>query len=324
MKKFLSIALAAVMCFSLASCGGDTKTADYSVGVVQLVQHDALDKATQGFKDALTAKMEEAGKTVKFDEQNASGDTNQCSTIANKFVSDNVDLIMANATPALQAACAATVTIPVLATSVTEYGVALGTSLTDGKTGMNVSGTSDLAPLDMQAQMIIDLVPTAKTIGLLYCSAEANSQYQVDEVKKYLESKNLSCKFYAFESSNELQSVATAAANDCDAIYVPTDNTVAANAALIKAACYPENGKIVPVIAGEKGICTDCGIATLSIDYYKLGQVTGNMAAEILLEGKSISDMAIRYDEDVVYNYNAELCEKAGITVPAEYVAIEK
>lgn len=320
MKKFLAIALAAVMCFALSACSGDTS--DFNVGIVQLVQHDALDLATQGFMDALNEKMTAAGKTVNFDLQNASGDTNQCSTIANKFVSDNVDLIMANATPALQSACAATTNIPILATSVTEYGVALDRELVDGATGMNVSGTSDLAPLETQAQMVLDLVPTAKNVGLLYCSAEANSLYQVTEVQKYLEAKGVSCKFYAFESSNELVQVATEAANKSDAIYVPTDNTVASNAELIKAACYPESGKQVPVIAGEKGICSKCGVATLSIDYYKLGQVTGAMAAEILLEGADVSNMAIRYDEDVVYNYNPELCAKAGITVPDGYVAI--
>ena len=322
MKKILAIVLAAVMCFALASCGCDTNKADYTVGIVQFVQHDALDQATKGFQDALTAKMTEAGKTVTFDLQNASGDTNQCSTISNKFVADNVDLIMANATPALQAAFAATTNIPILATSVTEYGVALDIENFNGVTGTNVSGTSDLAPLDMQAQMILDLVPTAKTVGLLYCSAEANSLYQVKVVQAYLEGKGITCNSYPFENSNELSQIALNAAAQCDAIYVPTDNTVASNASLIAAACYPDGGKQVPVVAGEAGICTECGIATLSIDYYKLGVKTGEMAAEILLNGGDITKMPIQYDEEVVYKYNPEFCKKAGIVVPEGYVAL--
>lgn len=322
MKKILSVALAAVMCFALASCGFGANNYDYTVGVVQLVQHAALDQATQGFQDALAEKMAAAGKTVKFDVQNASGDTNQCSTIANKFVSANVDLIMANATAALQASFNATSTIPVLGTSVTEYGVALDMKDFKGVTGTNVSGTSDLAPLTQQAQMVIDLVPTAKNVGLVYCSAEPNSLYQVKEVEAYLKGKGIECTYYPFESSNELAQIISSAAEKSDAIYVPTDNTVASNAAIIKEACYPAQGKQVPVIAGEQGICEGCGIATLSIDYYKLGRVTGEMAAEILLEGKDVSQMAIRYDEDTVYKYNPELCAKAGINVPENYVSI--
>lgn len=219
MKKALSILTAGCLAVSLAACGStaassaasaadstassaaestaasDTAAADgqtYKVGICQLVQHVALDAATQGFKDALT---EQLGDAVTFEEKNAQGDSNTCSTIINGFVSDNVDLILANATPALQAAQAGTNTIPVLGTSVTEYGVALGIDDFDGLVGTNISGTSDLAPLDEQAGIIKELFPDAKTVGLLYCSAEANSQYQVDTVKASLEELGYTCEY---------------------------------------------------------------------------------------------------------------------------------
>ena len=183
-----------------AAASGDT----YTIGICQLVQHAALDAATQGFEDALTAEF---GDNVKFDFQNAQGDSATCATIANGFVSSGVDLIMANATPALQAAQSATNEIPVLGTSVTEYGVALGLTDFSGTVGGNISGTSDLAPLDQQADMIVEWMPDAKKVGLLYCSAEANSQYQVDEVQKYLEAKGVTATQYAFSDSNDLSSV---------------------------------------------------------------------------------------------------------------------
>jgi putative ABC transport system substrate-binding protein len=221
------------------------------------VQHAALDAATQGFEDALTASF---GENVTFDFQNAQGDSATCATIANGFVSSGVALIMANATPALQAAQAATNTIPILGTSVTEYGVALGLDNFSGTVGGNVSGTSDLAPLDQQADMIVEWMPDAKKVGLLYCSAEANSQYQVDEVQKYLEAKGVTATQYAFSDSNDLSSVCQKAADENDALYVPTDNTVAANTGIVDGICRPAKK---PVFAGEEGICSGCGVATL-------------------------------------------------------------
>ena len=255
-----------------AAASGDT----YTIGICQLVQHAALDAATQGFEDALTAEF---GDNVKFDFQNAQGDSATCATIANGFVSAGVDLIMANATPALQAAQSATNEIPVLGTSVTEYGVALGLSDFSGTVGGNISGTSDLAPLDQQADMIVEWMPEAKKVGLLYCSAEANSQYQVDEVQKYLEAKGVTATQYAFSDSNDLSSVCQKAADENDALYVPTDNTVAANTGIVDGICRPAKK---PVFAGEEGICAGCGVATLSISYYDLGYTTGEMAVKIL------------------------------------------
>ena len=290
--------------------------ATYTVGICQLVQHEALDAATQGFKDALT---EELGDKVTFDEQNAQGDSNTCSTIVNGFVSNNVDLILANATPALQAAAAGTNEIPILGTSVTEYGVALEIDGFSGTVGGNISGTSDLAPLDGQADMLEELFPDAKTVGLLYCSAEANSQYQVDTIKTFLEEKGYSCEYYAFSDSNDLSAVVTEAANTVDVIYVPTDNTAASNTEIINNICQPAG---VPVVAGEEGICAGCGVATLSISYYDLGVATGKMAAKILTGEADISTMPIEYAPNFTKKYNAANCEALGIKIPEGYEAI--
>ena len=290
--------------------------ATYTVGICQLVQHEALDAATQGFKDALT---EELGDKVTFDEQNAQGDSNTCSTIVNGFVSNNVDLILANATPALQAAAAGTNEIPILGTSVTEYGVALEIDGFSGTVGGNISGTSDLAPLDGQADMLEELFPDAKTVGLLYCSAEANSQYQVDTIKAFLEEKGYSCEYYAFSDSNDLSAVVTEAANTVDVIYVPTDNTAASNTEIINNICQPAG---VPVVAGEEGICAGCGVATLSISYYDLGVATGKMAAKILKGEADISTMPIEYAPNFTKKYNAASCEALGIEIPEGYEAI--
>lgn len=356
MKKLLALLVTAAMTFSLIACGGasedsvdtassssteetgtedeadveaevsdetedtaDTEAADdvtYTVGICQLVQHEALDAATQGFKDALT---EELGDKVTFDEQNAQGDTNTCSTIINSFVSKNVDLILANATPALQAAAAGTNEIPILGTSVTEYGVALELDDFSGTVGGNISGTSDLAPLDGQADMLQELFPDAKTVGLLYCSAEANSQYQVDTVKGFLEEKGYTCEYYAFSDSNDLSAVATTAVGEVDVIYVPTDNTVASNTELINNICLPAG---VPIIAGEEGICAGCGVATLSISYYDLGVGTGKMAAKILTGEADISTMPVEYAPNFTKKYNVEICEALGVTIPDGYEAI--
>ena len=346
--KLLSMILAGTMALSMAGCGSNTAettaaateaakteaasesaaetTAEaagaasdktYKIGICQLVQHDALDAATKGFKDALT---EAFGDAVTFDEQNAQGDSNTCSTIINSFVSDNVDLILANATAALQAAAAGTNTIPILGTAVTDYGVALDIDNFDGTVGGNISGTADLAPLDGQADMLHELFPDAKKVGLLYCSAEANSQFQVDTIKEYLEKLGYTCEYYAFSDSNDLSSVCTSAANASDVIYVPTDNTVANNTEIVNNICTPAG---VPVIAGEEGICKGCGVATLSISYYDLGVATGKMAVKVL-QGEDISTMPVEYAPTFTKEYVASRCEAYGITVPDDYVALEE
>lgn len=321
MKKFLSLSVAAVLALSMTACGskaGDTQNADateksssnakYTVGICQLVQHEALDAATKGFKDYLTEKL---GDDVVFDEQNAQGDSATCATIVNSFVSKNEDLILANATAPLQSAAAATTDIPILGTSVTDYATALDISGWSGTTGRNISGTSDLAPLSEQAAMLNELFPDAKNVGLLYCSAEANSQYQIDVIKEELEKLNYTCTAYSFVDSNDIASVVQSAVNDNDVLYVPTDNTAASNT------------EVINNIAGEAGICKGCGVATLSISYYDLGYQTGKMAYEILVNGADPSTMEVEFAPAVTKQYNPDICEKLGITVPDDYEALD-
>ena len=320
-KKLFSLALAAIMTLSLAACGAKEEAPaeapaetpaetpaeapaaeTYNVGICQLVQHVALDAATQGFMDALNEAL--PGQ-VNFDNQNASNDIPLCSTIVGQFVAADVDLIMANATPALQAASAATTEIPILGTSITEYGVALEIDGFDGTVGGNISGTSDLAPLDQQAAMLKEWFPDAKSVGLIYCSAEANSQYQVDVVKAELEALGYACELYSFSDSNDLAAVTETAVANSDVIYVPN-------------ICRPAK---VPVIAGEEGICSGCGVATLSISYYDLGVATGKMAAKILTGEADVSEMPIEY-APATPKYNADICADLGLTAPEGYVAI--
>ena len=317
MKKIVSLVLALAFCLgatlSLSSCKKDEIPDHFVVGIIQLAPHPALDSATQGFKDALTAKLAEVGKTVEFKYENAQGESNTCNTIVNNFVSTDVDLIMANATAALAAAYNATDKIPILGTSITEYGVALNLDNFSGTVGSNVSGTSDLAPLTEQAQMMIDTLSleSGNRVGLIYCSSELNSDYQVTKVKEYLTAKGIVCTDYKFTDSNDLPGITAKASNECDAIYVPTDNVVASNTEIIHNNCDK------PVFAGEEATCAGCGYATLSISYYNIGKVTGEMAAEILLGTSDIEDMAIRYDSAPVKKYNKAICEELGIDTAA-------
>ena len=326
MKKLTALILTLTVALALTACGSKTEekkedssteaAETYTVGICQLVQHVALDDASQGFMDALNAAL--PGQ-VTFNYQNASNEIPMCSTIVNQFIAEEADLIMANATPALQAASAATGDIPILGTSVTEYGVALGIENFSGTVGGNVSGTSDLAPLDAQAAMIAEWFPEAKTIGLLYCSAEANSQYQVDVVKAELEAMGYTCEYCSFSDSNDLAAVVEGAAAACDVLYVPTDNTVAANTAIIDNICRPAG---VPVIGGDQGICEGCTVATLCIAYYDLGYATGEMAAQILTGEADIAEMPIAYAEASSI-YNASLCADLGLTPPSDaYAAV--
>ncbi len=318
MKKLIAVLTAAVLCLTMMvipAMAEEEQT--YLIGICQLVQHDALDAATEGFKDALTELL---GDSVTFDEQNASGDSATCITIVNSFISEEVALIMANATAALQAAQAGTADIPILGTSVTDYATALDISDWTGATGINISGTSDLAPLDGQAEMIQELFPDATTIGLLYCSAEANSVYQIEVIEGYLTEMGYTCERYSFTDSNDVASVTTNACEACDVLYIPTDNTAASCTEAIRNVVEPAG---VPVVAGEEGICSGCGVATLSISYYDLGYATGEMAYEILVNGADVTTMEVQYAPSFTKEYNAELCEILGVTVPDDYVAIE-
>ena len=306
-SKLLALLMALAMILSLCACSGKESKV-YQVGISQYVTHPALDAATEGFIDAMNDKLGEDG--WEYDLQNAAEDIPTCGTIANSFVAKNVDLIMANATPALQAAATATGDIPILGTSVTEYGVAFNIK--------DFSGTSDLAPLDQQAEMIKEWYPEAKTIGLLYCSKEANSQYQVDTVQGYLEGMGYECKQYAFSDSNDIQAVCQTASDNSDVLYVPTDNSAAANTPIIDNICRG----VTPVFAGEEGICSGCGVATLSISYYDIGYKTGEMAADILVNGADISTMPIQYAPEFVKKYNPTICEALGIATPDGYEAL--
>ena len=321
MKKLLTLILALAMALSLVACGSSDKKDDsgektYTVGVVQLVQHEALDAATKGFTDAL---KEALGDKVNVVVKNASGDSNTCGTIVNGFLADNVDLIMANATPALQAAASATSTVPILGTSVTDYATALEIADWTGTVGGNISGTSDLAPLDQQVAMLQELFPNAKKVGMLFCSSEPNSKYQVDEVTKLLSNAGITCTEFAFTDSNDVSSVTQKACDASDVLFIPTDNTAASNTEAIANVVLASN---TPVIAGESGLCKGCGVATLSIDCYELGKITGQMAAKILTGEADVSTMPIQFAPSVTKQANMANCQKLGITIPSDYTAL--
>ena len=352
MTKLTAVSMAAVIAAaSLAACGSstspaatekatettaassDTKSASsetsaakeassdkqFKVGICQLVQHNALDAATKGFIDVLKEKY---GDNVIIDEQNAQGDSATCTTIINGFVSNEYDLILANATPALQAAMNATQDIPILGTSVTDYGTALAMDNFDATkgTGINVSGTSDLAPLGQQEDMILELVPEVKKVSILYCSAEANSKFQANEIEKYLKEDNIDFQEFTFADSNDLQSVVQSAVADCDALYIPTDNTAASNMTVVTNIVQPAG---IPIICGEENMMKSGGLATLSISYEDLGRATGEQAVEILSNGADIKTMPIAYASATTKEYNKAYADAIGIKIPDDYTAVE-
>ena len=303
MKKILAMMLTVVLMLAVC-CTAYAES--YTVGVCQLMVHDSLDQATQGFSDALTKAMEDAGHTVDIDVQVA-GDANLCTTVVNAFSAKRVDLIMANATPALLAAANMTTTIPVLGTSVTDYADTFA-----GDIPANVSGTSDAVPFAEQAQMMIDSLGLVEgdVVGVLYCTNESNSLIQYEAVKALFEEKGIVVKAYTFSETTELQAVTTNMASEVKAVYIPSDNTVAANDAIVGTICTEQK---VPVYTSYGGaIC----YASLAIDYYQLGYETGAMAADVLLNGKNPADIEIMTLTPTV-TYNAELCAQLGIEVPA-------
>ena len=331
-KKIISMLLALGLALSAAACGGAPASgsgadsasresgpadAKYTVGICQIAQHPALDAATQGFMDALNEAL--PGE-VKFQVENASNDIPTCGVICTGFAANGVDLILANATPSLQAAAAATTEIPILGTAVTEYGVALDLADFDGTVGGNISGTSDLAPLDQQAAMVQELMPQAKNVGILYCSAEANSLYQAQVVQEELEKAGLTVNVYTFADSNDVTAVTTTACEENDVLYMPTDNTVALCAEAINNVAEPAG---VPIINGEVNPCKVCGVATLSIDYYELGRTTGEMAVKVLTGEADISTMPVAYYPDPVKMYNPTLAKALNVEIPEGYTAIE-
>ena len=336
MKKILALLLAVCMLAAMTACGSTEASAPaaseaapaseaasaeapapegaqtYTVGICQLVQHDALDAATQGFKDALTEAL---GDSVSFDEQNAQGDSTTCSTIVSGFVANNYDLIMANATPALQAAIAATNTIPILGTSVTDYATALDDATMDASvgTGINVSGTSDGVDAKLYADLTMELVPEAKKVSILYCSAEANSVVQADNFVAAMKELGVECEVFTFADSNDMQAVCTSAIEGADALYIPTDNTAASNMTIVANVCQPAG---IPVICGEEGMCGNGGLATVSISYYDIGYLCGQQAVDILVNGADVSKMPIGYSTNPVKKYNADFAEAINFTMP--------
>ncbi|KIR03503.1 ABC transporter substrate-binding protein [Lachnospiraceae bacterium TWA4] len=340
-KQILSIVMASALVMGMTACSSSTtsksnvssdttKSAEsgsnsvansdktFKIGISQMVEHPALDAATKGFEEACKKGLGE--DKVSFDVQNAQGEQAMCSTIATNFVSSNVDLILANATLPLQTASSATADIPIIGTAVTDYATALEIKDWSGATGINVSGTSDLAPIDKQEEMLKELIPNAKKVGIVYCSAEPNSKYQADLFGEALDKDNIAHAEYTAADSNEIQSVVTSAIGECDVLYIPTDNTMASNTEIIKNICVPAK---IPVIAGEQGLASGCGIATLSIDYYELGYKAGEMACDVLLNGTDISTMKIEYSPEVKKMYNKEICDELGITIPEGYEEIK-
>lgn len=324
-KKVVAVGLATVMTAgAFAGCSAnkaDAPSSDaektYKVGVCQIVEHPALDEATKGFTDALKAEF---GDNVTIDVQNAGNDIPTCATICNGFATGGYDLIMANATPSLQAAVQATSTIPIVGTSITDYATALEIADWNGTTGINVTGTADLAPLAEQAKMVQELCPEAKTVGILYCTAEPNSVYQATVVSEELGKLGIEAKPYTVADSNEVAAVVQAACDETDALYIPTDNTMASSTGTIEPIVTKAN-KVV--ICGEEGIAKGCGVATLSISYYAIGKQAGEMAIEILKNGADPATMPIAFDEAPVNKYVAERAAAFGVTIPETYEAID-
>lgn len=324
-KNLFAFLTASIVTMSLIGCGNADASAKesttdtgkkFKVGICQLVQHDALDAATDGFKQAL---IEEFGDAIEFDEQNASGESVNCATIVNGFVAEDVDLILANATPALTAAASATDTIPILGTSISSFSAALELTDFNGVVGGNISGTSDLAPLDEQAAMVKEWFPDAKKVGILFCSSEANSVFQVETITPELEALGFEVKEFSFTDTNDVNAVTEAACNECDVIYAPTDNMVANNTEAIAGICLPAG---VPVVSGEANACKGCGVCTLSIDYFDIGHIAGEMAADILNGKADISTMEVKYAPKVTKMFNKENCDALGLTVPEGYEEI--
>ena len=315
-KKIAAVVMAITMVGSMTSCSSKKSADTYTIGICQLVQHEALDAATKGFKDALTEKL---GDKVKFDEQNASGEKTNCTTIISQFVSSNVDLIMANATDSLIAAVSATEDIPIVGTSITDYATALDIDNWTGTTGINATGTADLAPLKEQAAMVKELCPGKKNVGILYCSNEPNSKYQADIMKSELENLGYTCKTFTFVDTNDVTSITQAAVDASDVLYIPTDNTAASNTEAINNITEPAK---IPVIAAEEGICKGCGVATLSISYYDIGYRAGEMAYKILENGEKPEEMPIEYSTDLTKKYVAKRAEALKLTIPDDYEQI--
>ena len=319
MKKIIAITLAALMLLSLAACGGTASDdGKYVIGICQMTKHPSLDHASEGFKDAVIAALGE--DNVVFKEQDAAGEYATCGVVIDGFIAEGVDMILANSTTPLQVAVSATDEIPILGTSITDYAAALNMSEWTGSVEGNVAGTTDLAPLDQQAAVIGELFPEAENVGLLYCSSEPNSVYQIRIIGEYLADMGYTCTEFAFADVNDMSYVVETACENADVVYIPTDNTCATYTENIANVVLPAG---VPVVTGDTSTCAAAGVATFSISYYDLGRVTGEMAVQILTGEADIADMAIQSAGEAAKMYNPANCEKLGITVPDGYKPVE-
>lgn len=313
LKKGIALALTAAALMAFTGCGsnGTTSNGEYKVGVVQLVEHPALDAANKGFIDALKEKG--LADKITFDQQNAQADQSNLNSIAQRFVSDRKNLILAIATPAAQSMANATHDIPILGTAITDYEAAKLVKSNE-KPGGNVSGTSDMTPVEKEVDLIIALVPNVKRIGAIYTSSEINSQLQVEKMKAYAATKGITVVEATVSNVNDIQQAATNLVNqDVQAIYTPTDNVLAS--AMANLAQITDAAKI-PVFAADEGMTMTGGVATYSVDYYKLGYQTGLMAAKVLSGEAKISDLAIETQKDIKLTVNEERAKKLGITIP--------
>ena len=311
MKKSLFVLFALACVASFTSC---TKKDDgkLKIGIIQLVEHVALDQSYQGFVDGLKEAGYEDGKNIVIDYQNAQGEQVNCVTIAEKLVNDRDDLILAIATPAAQAVANLTTTIPILVTAVTDPESA-NLVKSNAKPETNVSGTSDLTPCAAQIDLLKKIVPDAKKVGFIYCSSEQNSHFQVSLAKQACDAIGLEYIDGTVSNSNEIQQVTQSLCGKVDAIYAPTDNMIAAGMATVAQVAIENK---IPVIVGESGMCTAGGLATYGINYYELGKQTAKMAVEILKDGKNPADMPIQYLEKCDLSVNEETAKALGITIP--------
>ena len=317
--KALAAGLMLTLALGVMGCGGDKKEAPkkaekVNVGIVQLVEHAALDAANKGFVEGLASKGYKEGQNIAYDRQNAQADQSNLQNIAHRFVNNKVNLICAIATPAAQTVANVTSDIPIVATAVTDYKTAKLVK-DNAKPGTNVTGTTDMNPVEQQLDLLLKVVPNAKSVGTIYCSSEVNSQLQVDILKKAATAKGVTIKEATVSNVNDIQQAARSLVGKVQAIYVPTDNVLAS--AMPTLVSVTEEAKL-PVICGEGGMVKAGGLATLGVDYYKLGFQAGEMAADILSGKSKPADMAIQAQKEFKAMVNLKEAEKIGLKVPED------
>jgi len=312
MKKLISIFIALLLLFTVAGC--EKKSDVIEIGIIQIIEHAALDAAREGFIDALKDNGYEEGKNIKIDYQNAQGDTNNLSTISDRFVSNKVDMVLAIATPSAQAIAGKTTTIPILATAVTDF-VTAKLVESDEKPGGNVSGTSDMNPIEEQLDLMVQLVPDVQTVGVIYNSSEDNSVLQARIVKEIVEGRGLKYVEVTVSNTNEVQQAVQSIVDKCDALYLPTDNTIASAMPTVYSVTVEAK---VPTICGEANMVVNGGLATLGINYYNLGYQTGLMAIDVLKKGKQPKDMPIQKPREFDFTINGAVAAEIGLEIPEE------